>query len=86
MSCRAPISAKRARVRFLNFQGSLEIEFVTCPGTHGEMRAVGRHGARDCSLAEHLICVYIKAKCNAKRNASRPTLFCEKENRLKAAE
>ncbi|GBP73469.1 General transcription factor II-I repeat domain-containing protein 2A [Eumeta japonica] len=27
-----------------------------------------------------------KAKCNAKRNASRPTLFCEKENRLKAAE
>ncbi|GBP20055.1 hypothetical protein EVAR_13823_1 [Eumeta japonica] len=28
----------------------------------------------------------IKAKCNAKRNASCPTLFCEKENRLKAAE
>ncbi|GBP90057.1 hypothetical protein EVAR_68066_1 [Eumeta japonica] len=26
----------------------------------------------------------VKAKCNAKRNASRPTLFCEKENRLKA--
>ncbi|GBP87349.1 hypothetical protein EVAR_17494_1 [Eumeta japonica] len=26
------------------------------------------------------------AKCNAKRNASRPTLFSEKENRLKAAE
>ncbi|GBP33347.1 hypothetical protein EVAR_30937_1 [Eumeta japonica] len=26
----------------------------------------------------------LKAKCNAKRNASRPTLFCEKENRLKA--